>query len=1209
MRAGQFVGRVGGLAVALGIGVAIAHGSPAAWAEETGADGPSDSGGETKTAGPGDSATGADQKAADPATPSARRTAPRVTVTTASGGSRKQRSSVVRKGAVSTVSVAAPSKPEPPAPDDSPSTPADSPLQSALEAVGSRSRSFGALAAPQTASLVDAPPTVVEQPVGTPDPLTGVVNGTVLATTPGPNSLSYAVTTTPKKGTVELNAQSGAYTYTPTPAARIIAGTTPTADTDSFAVGVSDGQQTTSAAVSVYISPIKLENQTPIAVGTNPTGMALAPDGRMFVLNTGGKSVSVIDTVTGKRIDANPSWFSKDIGVGAAPGALALSTDGKRLYVANTGGNSVSVIDTVTYKTIDANPSRSSKVIAVGKAPGALALGSDGRLYVANAGSNTVSVIDTSTHTPIDVDPNMMGIQGIPVGMAPSSLAFGSDGRLYVANRGSNSLSVIDGLSVTGTVALGGQPSSVAAGPGGRLYVTNAGSATVSVVDPATAAVQQISVGPAPSSIAFSPNGTLAYVANANDTISVIDVATAIVVHTVAIDTDLTGGHVIAVGPNGTIYVTDAADKTVRVVTARFGNAAPVSGVPTVGKPNSGSGAVSGALNVTDRDGDNLSYNVTQPVTGTVDITSAGLYTFTPTFAARLAAAGGGPKSTSFTVTAGDGQSSTVVSVTVPITPPVAATRISSLGTVSVTGWQVGSAPLSTPDGTRAVITTVSYGSSTTTRVAVVNVSTGRQVGSTLTLTGTPDSPVLSADGTRALITTSVPNTTTGISTTRATVLDVATGKQVGTTVSVAGSPAGTQFLGTDGKRALIVTDAYDVYDWDGSVAHTTGVAVLDTGRGVQIGAATVSGAPADTTISDDHLHAVVSTADGSVAVFDIADGSHTVSTDPPPAGGSPQPVPLDSAGNRAVVTTRLQDPVTGAESTRVAVIDTITGGEIGRPITLAGAGYAQVTGHGARVLLSTTEGSWDTGFTNHVAVLDAQTGIQVGSTLTLKGSSSLELSADGMRALITMSDRDAGNNDIARIAVLDISTGTTTFTPQTLLKQSTFGSRFVTADGSRALIITNVYDSGISVNTTRLTLIDTATGNQIGTPTSLTGFLNGPAYSMNTDRAVITTISSNFKTTGKATTEIAVINTVTGTQVGRTLTLNDDTGYAVLSADGTRAVVTTGPQLALINTVTGTLAGTIIKGGSSPQFSPDGTRVLIWTGNYPTRLTVLQIT
>ena len=302
------------------------------------------------------------------------------------------------------------------------------------------------------------------------------------------NPLTYTVAAPPTRGTVTLNAQTGAYTYTPTLAGRLAAGATTSADTDTFTVDVSDGQTTTTAPVTVSVLPTRLENQAPIAVGNNPSATVVGSDGRLYVANTGSNTVSVINTATFQRIDANPSIFSTDISVGSSPGALALSRDGKRLYVANTGSATVSVINTATFQRIDANPSVFSTDISVGSSPSALALGPDGRLYVANRGSNTVSAINTATNTLIDTNPNASGTNSISVGSSPSALALSPDGRLYVANTGSGTVSVINTSSyaVTNTITVGSQPASVALGADGRLYVANTGSNTVSVINTAT---------------------------------------------------------------------------------------------------------------------------------------------------------------------------------------------------------------------------------------------------------------------------------------------------------------------------------------------------------------------------------------------------------------------------------------------------------------------------------------------------------------------------------------------------------------------------------------------------------------------------------------------------------------------------------------------------------------------------------------------------
>src|SRR6185312_6274241 len=99
-------------------------------------------------------------------------------------------------------------------------------LKLALLAVGARPRPFGQLAIDETGSLpvgsrltgqsidgeqtfaaavmatVNSAPNVPAQPVGTPNAVTGVVNGTVIATDPDNNPLTYTVATNPTRGTL-----------------------------------------------------------------------------------------------------------------------------------------------------------------------------------------------------------------------------------------------------------------------------------------------------------------------------------------------------------------------------------------------------------------------------------------------------------------------------------------------------------------------------------------------------------------------------------------------------------------------------------------------------------------------------------------------------------------------------------------------------------------------------------------------------------------------------------------------------------------------------------------------------------------------------------------------------------------------------------------------------------------------------------------------
>ena len=125
--------------------------------------------------------------------------------------------------------------------------------------------------------------------VGTPNATTGVVTGSVSATDADGDTLTYSAPTTTAKGAIIINAGTGAFTYTPTVAARNTAaapGATAADRADGFTVTVVDGRGgTASTAVTVAVSP------TPDA----STPLAAFPGAEGFGANaTGGRGGSVV---------------------------------------------------------------------------------------------------------------------------------------------------------------------------------------------------------------------------------------------------------------------------------------------------------------------------------------------------------------------------------------------------------------------------------------------------------------------------------------------------------------------------------------------------------------------------------------------------------------------------------------------------------------------------------------------------------------------------------------------------------------------------------------------------------------------------------------------------------------------------------------------------------------------------------------------------
>ena len=102
-------------------------------------------------------------------------------------------------------------------------------------------------------------------------------------------------------------------------------------------------------------------------------------------------------------------------------------------------------------------------------------------------------------------------------------------------------------------------------------------------------------------------------------------------------------------------------------------NQAPVATTPVFNSRNAATGVVTGSWKVTDGDGNPLTYTVTGPTRGTVEITRQGdtyHYVYTPSQAERFAALNTAQADyDQFAVSVSDGRASTTVNVSVPVLP------------------------------------------------------------------------------------------------------------------------------------------------------------------------------------------------------------------------------------------------------------------------------------------------------------------------------------------------------------------------------------------------------------------------------------------------------------------------------------------------------------------------------------------------------------
>ncbi len=296
---------------------------------------------------------------------------------------------------------------------------------------------------------------------------------------------------------------------------------------------------------------VNLRRERVIAVGANPTGLAVNPvRNEVYAVNSASNSVSVIDTET-NRVTAT-------IAVRRKPYFIDVDRTGAKAYVANSGSNNVSVIDLAARRVL--------ATAAAGEGPGEARISPDERsLVVSNRVGNSVSVIDAHTlklRAAFDHCPQATAIQILPdsskvfiacsgdhqvmaiglatapdpkaarppqpdrllamldVGRTPVHLALKPDGgEIFVENFDSDTISEIatGTIDVGGTYVVGAHPASgVVNADNTLLWVSNFNADTIAVysVDDGKL-INTVHVGGGPDALALSVEGHLLLAANA----------------------------------------------------------------------------------------------------------------------------------------------------------------------------------------------------------------------------------------------------------------------------------------------------------------------------------------------------------------------------------------------------------------------------------------------------------------------------------------------------------------------------------------------------------------------------------------------------------------------------------------------------------------------------------------------------------------------
>jgi YVTN family beta-propeller protein/VCBS repeat-containing protein len=490
-------------------------------------------------------------------------------------------------------------------------------------------QTFSAMAA--TATTVNLPPVIDEPVIDSTSQATGAVNGHIVATDPENKTLTYTVVSAPAQGTLTVNKATGAFTYTPTAAQRVSAALSPEVDTVQFAANVSDGTNTVQAVVDPNVAPTPIHKLGQVDTGDGATAIA-ATNNRAYVTNYIDGSVTVINTLDGSVVTTIDN-------VGTGPSSVAVSPDGKTVYVVNSGGlfgssGSVAVIDTASNTKVND--------IAVGANPFGIAIAPNGTYaYVTNTGDATVTRITTAT----GVTATVKG-----VGDAPRYIAVSPDSKkVYVIDTANRSLAEFTATSTRGQIVerLASNPVGLAVSPDSKnVYVSQVNGTVTQIGTSYYNAIDTFSVGTRATDVQSNGDGSLLFVAKDNGTIAVVDTTNhnfllgSLTVNA-AFGTPGTTPTQLALSPDGMqIYVTDSKADVMHIVSLVPDNTNPVKGEPIVGDPNVITGVVTGNVGVTDADDDVLTYTVVSGTrNGTVVVNPNGDFTYTPTAAARHAAA------------------------------------------------------------------------------------------------------------------------------------------------------------------------------------------------------------------------------------------------------------------------------------------------------------------------------------------------------------------------------------------------------------------------------------------------------------------------------------------------------------------------------------------------------------------------------------------
>ncbi len=1063
--------------------------------------------------------------------------------------------------------------------------------------------------------LPAAAATVAPPAISAPGAVTGTVTGTLATTGSDGKKLSYKLVSSPAEGVLSFNTKMATFTYTPTAAQRVLAGLTSAPATVSFDVTVSNGSTTVPLTVTLSIAPVTAGRLGEVATGGGSQGVAVT-NTRAYVVGTDAKTVTVIDTI-------NRTVIGSILVPGAS--ALAVKPDGTRLYVVNTAGGTLTVVDTNTLSVL-------GTPITVGAGPTAAAVSPDGKtLYVINSLDGTVSKVNTATNKISGTVKN--------VGSGAALITTSPDGKkIYVANPGSGVVSWFTSTSTAATpiAGLSGfQPRGLAVTPDGKtLYIGSQDGAVAAVDTTKNTVTATFTVDGAVAAMTLNKDGSLLLADDGSGGIAVISTATRSLLTTLTADPDFSAGGAgdgfVALSPDGMqLYVAYRDTEVLQVISLVPPNTQPTAG-STVDLPTPG-GTVTGRVAANDADGDPLKFSASAPAKGTLVLKADGTFTYTPTAAARHAAAASSAPATaltdSFVVTIDDGRRGIVsIPVTVGIAPAnIDPTAKASAGKpAAATGMVKGTVSATDKDKDALTYTATSSGAKGTVSIdakgAFVYTPTAAArhaaAAATATASDKTDTVTVTVDdghgGTFTLdVKVTISPRNTGPTTTGALVgqPDSTTGEVAGSVYAIDGdNDTLTYSASAATKKGSIAVRG------DGTFSYTPTAAALAAARAagakraaqtdkftvtvsdghggtatIAVSVAIVNGVPVATAPTVGTANGATGLVNGKVTFTDPDRDKIVLGITGTPGYGK---VVVKADGTftyTPTATARLNAGVAGTavtDSFTVTATDTygaITTVDIVVPVDPARhivTGSVKVGNSPAGVVVN-RDGTraYVTNYADGtLSVINTSTKAVIGSPIKLGVlPDSIAASPDGTRLYIV--GFEAGTN-VGKAVVVNTATNKVIGSPIVVGAHPT--GIAVSPDGTRAYV-TNGGDNTVSV-------VDTATRTVIGTPISVGKTPTGIAISPDGSRAYIT---------NGADDTVSIIDTATGVVTGVPIAVGALPIGIAISSDGTRAYVasTNAGTVSVLDTATHTLIGSPIAVGANPQaiaVSPDGARVYV---------------